>query len=276
MTVARIDPVTGEVLDVMTPAEARRLTTEAQAEFRSAVAHHDRGWQIVAQAVRAGGHEALGYHSASDYVEHEFAEALSALDAPGRRIAVLELTKLGLSTRAIAPVVGVHDSRVRQIRREVGNDYPPEPEPDPAPDPESLDAYRHRTLADAEATHKIVKLTGAQSVADPTPAPAPAPKIIGRDGKTYTRPEPKPLTLAPAPARDYDQENAEQHCAEFANALDVLWSMTFPEAFDRSFKDWERGAIGARPSARRRRTPNTIRAIADALNAYADRLEASQ
>jgi len=72
-----------------------------------------------------------------------------------RRQLVGMLSAQGMSTRAIAPVVGVHDSRVRQIRREVGNDYPPEPE--------SLDAYRHRVLADAESTGKVVKLTAGDA-----------------------------------------------------------------------------------------------------------------
>ena len=35
------------------------------------------------------------------------------------------LSAQGMRTWAIAPVVGVNDSRVRQIKREVGSGYPP-------------------------------------------------------------------------------------------------------------------------------------------------------
>ncbi len=70
------------------------------------------------------------------------------------------LSAQGMSTRAIAPVVGVRsDQTIRADLAKVRDDHAPE-------------------LLDM--------LIGPESVSDPTPA-----KIIGRDGKTYTRPEPK-------------------------------------------------------------------------------------
>ena len=51
-------------------------------------------------------------------------------------------------------------------------------------EPESLDDWRRDQLQRAEDEHRIVKLTGPDSVTDP-------PKITGLDGKTYTRPAPK-------------------------------------------------------------------------------------
>jgi len=82
------------------------------------------------------------------------------------------LSAQGMSTRAIGSVLGVHhDTVASDFKAGVGF---PTPEPAERIDPrtgevESLDDYRHRVLADAEATGKVVKLTGAQSVADPTP-----------------------------------------------------------------------------------------------------------
>lgn len=69
------------------------------------------------------------------------------------------------------------------------------------------------------------------------------------------------------------QQGAEQQCAALADALATLDYLTSAPAFERSFADWERGAIGARPAARALRTPAKLREIADALNRYADRLE---
>ena len=59
--------------------------------------------------------------------------------------------------------------------------------PQVTPEPESLDEYRGRVLADAETSHKVIKLTGPESVSDPTTTP----KVVGLDGKTYARPEPE-------------------------------------------------------------------------------------
>lgn len=69
------------------------------------------------------------------------------------------------------------------------------------------------------------------------------------------------------------QQGAEHQCAAFADALATLDYLTSAPAFERSFADWERGSIGARPAARALRTPAKLREIADALNRYADRLE---
>ena len=150
MTVEHVDAITGEVVEIMDKTEARRLTTEAQSEFRSAVAHHERGWRLVAEAIKAGGHAALGYRSASEHMEHEFAEVLAGLDASARRVAVHELSALGMSTRAIAPVVGVSQQHVSRDLRQVTPQVSPEPEP--------LD----------------VEHTGPESA--PTPAKIPEPK----------------------------------------------------------------------------------------------------
>lgn len=76
------------------------------------------------------------------------------LDVPGRRVAVRELTKIGMSTRAIAPVVGVQHSAVAKDLRRAGVS-----DGHTSPEPESLDEYRGRVLADAEATGKVVRLT---------------------------------------------------------------------------------------------------------------------
>ena len=192
------------IIDPMTEGEARRLTTEALSEFRSAVSHHERGWQIVAQAIRAGGHEALGYRSASDYLEHEFAQTLAGLDVSARRVAVRELSNLGMSTRAIAPVVGVSSPQT------VVNDLR-------ASGVQRMDTSTPDPLAEEKAEGRVVKLTGPGSLLHSEPVERidmetgevlTEPHIIGRDGKTYTRPEVKGAQPRRRPLVDQAQDAA--------------------------------------------------------------------
>lgn len=168
----------------LTEADARRLTER----IRTALDRVSTAWadlaERITEAYQRRADLALGYGSWSEYAEAELKPS-EGLAADVRRQLVGMLSAQGVGPRAIAPVVGVTDRRVRQIRGEVeqgqgGNDFhPAEPEP--------LDEYRGRVLADAETNHKVIKLTGPQSVADPTPA-----KVVGLDGKAYARPEPKP------------------------------------------------------------------------------------
>lgn len=58
-----VDTVTGEVVETIGEAEARRLTTEAQNEFRSSADHFGKGWAAIEEAVKGGGHLDLGYRS---------------------------------------------------------------------------------------------------------------------------------------------------------------------------------------------------------------------
>lgn len=214
MSIDRIDTVTGEVVEGITEAEARRLTTEAQSEFRSAVSHHDHGWQIVATAIKANGHEALGYRSASDYLEHEFAEVLAGLDVAGRRVAVRELSALGMSTRAIAPVVGTDYSTVSRDRQVLRDATP------------AQESRGGGAPSCAQSGSPDVEPQESGVAAPPAPRSA---QIIGRDGKNYTRPEPKEnkkenaVTVAPSrlamPQPPKYGGNRPKHNKVIANAV---------------------------------------------------------
>lgn len=192
MTIERIDAVTGEVVEAISETEARRLTTEARSEFRSAAAHHERGWQIVAEAIKAGGHAALGYRSASEYLEREFAEVLSGLDVDARRVAVRELSALGMSTRAIAPVVGTDYSTVSRDRQ-VLRDATPEPA-----------EVINPTTGEVESLDELT-----------------VPRVIGRDGKTYTRPEPSVQRRPPLPP---EAQRAAERMFDAAERLQLVMS----------------------------------------------------
>lgn len=209
---------------LLTEQEARRLTER----IRTALDRVSTAWadlaERIGEAYERRADLALGYSSWAEYAEAEL-KPPSALAAEVRRELVGLLSARGMSPKAVAPAVGVTRRRVSQIRAEVeqgGNDFHPDPTEHidlttgeiltdqragtippsssaidvegqdtgagapPAPRPaQDLDDWRRDTLADAEATGKIVKLTGPNSVTSPGPA-----KVVGLDGKQYSRPEP--------------------------------------------------------------------------------------
>lgn len=163
MTVERIDPATGEVIE-LTEAEARRLTER----IRTALDRVSTAWADLAERVHEAQERradlALGYASWAEYVETELRPpAGMAVDV--RRQLVGLLSGLGMSTRAIAPVVGVsQDTVVKDRARQVKDDLSPAPA-------EVIDP----------ATGEVLDLAPL----------APEGKSLGLDGKTYARPEPK-------------------------------------------------------------------------------------
>ena len=208
MTVERIDPATGEVIE-LTEAEARRLTDR----IRTALDRVSTAWadlaERITEAYQRRADLALGYGSWSEYAEAELKPS-EGLAADVRRQLVGMLSARGVGPRAIAPVVGVTDRRVRQIRTDVeqgGSDFHPD-------EPESLDERIDRETGEVlpmtpttelEAPSAPAEVLSAGSVGVAAP---PAPRsVVGLDGKTYTRPQttgPKeaqketPMTAAPS------------------------------------------------------------------------------
>ena len=111
---ALVNTDTGEIIEPMPSAEARQLTTEAQTEFGATADHYERGWAAIEKVLRRNGFLALGYRSQGDYLGTEFAHYLDRLNVPQRRLAARQLTDAGLSTRAIAPIIGVSEATVRR------------------------------------------------------------------------------------------------------------------------------------------------------------------
>ena len=180
MSLETINAATGEVIE-LTEAEARRLTER----IRSALDRVSTAWadfaERITEAYQRRADLALGYGSWAEYAEAELTPA-EGLAADVRRQLVGMLSAQGMSTRAIAPTVGVQHSAVAKDLRRAGV------------------SVGHTSPAPAEA---IDPATG--EVLDLAPL-APEGKSLGLDGKTYTRPEPKetsketPMTTA-APSR---------------------------------------------------------------------------
>ncbi len=194
MTIVNIE--TGELIDLDRAAAERRaeritLRLDAIADNYRAVL------PLIREAIEKRDDIALGYRSPGDYVSDRFGQSLAGLGVDVRRAVVGELTQAGLSTRAIAPVVGASHMTVKRdlelgVTRvtpdqtagagEVRADVPAPHDPAPVETPQG-------------------EVTNAPEVADrgDTAPRAPRPVVTGIDGKTYPKPEPKAAPRKPLP-----------------------------------------------------------------------------
>jgi transposase len=103
-------------------AEARRLTDRIRLELKVKAEHDDTIIALIKQARDTNVHEVLGYSSWPAYVAAEFGDIPLRLDREHRRELVTALSGEGMSTRAIAPVVGVDQKTVSNDLRASGEE----------------------------------------------------------------------------------------------------------------------------------------------------------
>jgi hypothetical protein len=118
-----VDTVTGELVEFDRAAAERRaeriiLRLDTIADNYAAV------MPMIREAIEKRDDIALGYRSPGDYVSDRFGGALQRLGVDVRRAVVGELTAAGLSTRAIAPVVGVSHTTVERDLDATGTHVP--------------------------------------------------------------------------------------------------------------------------------------------------------
>jgi hypothetical protein len=90
--------------------DARLLTDRIRAKLETIIVNRDAVVPLIHQARESGVHEVLGYKSWTAYVESEFGGVLPQLTRAERQPLVEELASIGMSTRAIAPIVGASQS----------------------------------------------------------------------------------------------------------------------------------------------------------------------
>lgn len=188
------------VPQVMDAAEARRVTERIRYTAMSVRDGMEKLQSLVAMAQEGQAHIALGYKSWTAYLADVLGEEPMRLPRDERRELVAWLAGEGMSTRAIAPVVGAHhDTVASDIRAAVGN---------PTPVPTTSTASVPGPVAQESTSEPVVD--GAAEAAAPGPQDGEGhmgasaadgghaensggnrPAVTGLDGKTYTRPEPK-------------------------------------------------------------------------------------
>lgn len=147
-----VDTVTGEIVEALDRDDAERLSIRIGARLDTIADNYVAVLPMIREAIERQAHAALGYRSPGEYVADRFGESLSKLGVDVRRAVVHELTAAGLSTRAIAPVVGVSQQQVVRDSQ-VTRDVSPEPECSrPAPvtgiDGKTYQRLDHRARAD--------------------------------------------------------------------------------------------------------------------------------
>jgi predicted transcriptional regulator len=252
------------LLPEMTVDGAERLSERISDRLDTIADNYVKVMPLIREAINRNVHAILGYASPGAYVKDRFGDALGKLGAELRREVVKELSNAGLTSRAIAPIIGVTDGRVRQITREVGNDYPPAA-------PDAID----RDVAEAEAATRppIAHPITGEVLDDAVVTETHTVKIVtGLDGKQYTRPEPKPVVVGDAALK----LNAETASKELGTALEVLSRFGNAAHRERIIGGWWPLGKGAVPPINRDLfNPAQLRQIAVSLEQLATEMEST-
>lgn len=188
---------------VMTEDEARRITERIRYTALSVRDGVEKLQRLVGEAQAGSAHLALGYPSWTAYLADVLGDEPMRLPREERREIVAWLSGEGMSTRAIAPIVGVD-------QKTVSNDVRTLPAGEEISSPPTIATTEGVVIAEQRRVAPDVTDWSEGDIAEvmdddnagvtcsnePTPEPKP---ITGMDGKTYQRPEPKPVRRNPLP-----------------------------------------------------------------------------
>lgn len=164
---------------VMSERDARRVTERIRIVAHNYTEAKAKLIQLVQEAKDGNAHEALGYPSWTAYLAETLGDEPMRLARDERQEMVKVLSAEGMSTRAIAPIVGTSYQQVSKDRRA---QVSPEATPEPKSDAE--------LLAGAEWSPESVE-DAPRFTDEPGRVQPVTGTITGMDGKTYTRPQPK-------------------------------------------------------------------------------------
>lgn len=179
---------TGEVIEEMTSIEAERITSRIADKLDSIADDYEQVVPLIGEALTRNAWKSLGYASPTDYVSERFSGSLKRLPLEVRRPVVKELSEAGMSTRSIAPVIGA--SRMA-VQRDLDSGVTHrDTSPAPKPDAELLAGAEWSPETDEDEPRFTDEPGHIQPVTGNWGLPK-SEKILGPDGKQYTRPEPK-------------------------------------------------------------------------------------
>ncbi len=277
-----VDVATGEVVEYDRAAAERRaerivLRLDAIAE------NYARVLPMIREAIAKRDDIALGYRSPGEYVADRFGQSLAGLGIETRRAVVHELSQAGMSTRAIAPVVGVSQPTVLSDQRAGDKGLSPDPQ---TPSSESRgeagsDEGQTSTpeVPHADAASGVDRQEDVETAPEVGAESSPEggvecdrPPVIGRDGKTYTR-RTRPT---PTPEVDdvfTDQERAEELSRNLTKHVSLLYAVTVPERRAEFIAAWPEGTKRTPWLGQEFVTPDHFRRLADGLHDLADEWE---
>lgn len=183
---------TGEVVEAMSTVEAERITARIADKLDAIADNLEQVLPLIGEALTRRAWEAMGYASPTAYVSERFAGSLSRLTPEVRRPVVAQLSAAGMSTRAIAPVVGVSQPQV---------------------------------VADKRAGDQ--RLITSPAPAEPAALPE-SHAVVGMDGKTYQR---SATTEPPKPKRRPIAERAQEAEWELVRAIERIEALLDDDRF---------------------------------------------
>lgn len=226
---------TGEVVEEMTRVEAERITSRIADKLDTIADNLEQVLPLIGEALTREAWRALDYASPTAYVSERFAGALTRLPIEVRRPVVAQLSAAGMSTRAIAPIVGVSQKTVdRDARNQVSHYDSPKPERETGTFQTGAAWVESGDEIPLETETTYDKET--YEVLEEAPLPK-SEKIIGADGKEYKRPEPVAQPELSKPKRRPLPDQLRDAGWELTKVTEKLQRLFEDDRFERSKKD---------------------------------------
>lgn len=256
-----VDTRTGELLDAPSYGEVRESIESAKSSLEAAA--EQIVWQVENRVWLV-----LGYGDWNEMREAEYGGAAFMVPRAERPELLARMRTSGLTYREIADTAGVSDETVRRdlettnvvspsITNARGQQRPASYTRTPAPassgevEPARVNPSQGEELDALSAAGSVV---GARPhIEDPRPA--------------------KP-TLVPPPADEFtEQDRAEELASNLAAHLSLLYAVTNPERRAEYIATWRLGTDHRPVLGQKYVAPDYMRAIADALHAFANEWE---
>lgn len=197
---------------MMTETEAHKVTEDIRHTAKSFTEYRARLMDAVDKAKAGNAHLALGYASWTAYLSEVLGEEPMRLARAERQDMVRMLSDEGMSTRAIAPIVGSSFKTVANDRGAGVQNYTPETAP------ANVNTTTGEIRSDFQSSMaQVEREVVAQSQA-----------IQGMDGKTYSRPE------SPKPRAEAVASQFTSAVADLNRVLDKFHRIASSDNFDRN------------------------------------------
>jgi|GEM_PF-4091830 len=248
---------TGEIVEEMSRVEAERITSRIADKLDTIADNLEQVLPLIGEALTREAWKVLGYSSPTAYVSERFAGALTRLPVEVRRPVVVQLSAAGMSTRAIAPIVGKDQSVITrdiQASKQVMQSASPKPERETGMFQTGAAWVESGEEIPLETETTYDKET--YEVLDEAPLPK-SEKIIGADGKQYQRPE----RTEHAPRPDSLTKQFSGAVSELNRVLDKFYRIRGNKNFDRNKEQ-----VATLHGSDLNRAISELQELADALN----------